>query len=131
MKIQPDSVAGRRLLAFGVTEEEMAATHVFCWDCQFGAAVTLPLSDRAAVILAKSRYLPQASVGVLSDGRHVALIRHEFCHVRQVREWGALKYICRHIAARIKTRSILARESDVEKPCYEAQARALAEYGDS
>ncbi len=131
MKIQPNSVVGQRLLGFGVTGEEMVATHVFRWDWQFGAAVTLPLSKGAAVILAKSRYAPQASVGVLSDGRHVALIRHEFCHVRQIREWGALNYIGRHIAARIKTRSILARESDVERSCYEAQARAEAEYKDS
>ena len=128
MRIQSDSIVGQRLLGFGVTEEEMAATHVFRWEWQFGAAVTLPLLNGPAVILAKSRYVPQASVGVLSDGRHVALIRHEFCHVRQVREWGAVTYIGRHIAARIKTRSILARESDVERPCYEAQYRAEAEY---
>ena len=131
MKISPDSGVGRRLLGFGVTEEEIAATHVFCWDMQVGAAVTLPLPNGAAVVLAKDRYLPQDPTGRLQDGRHVALLRHEFCHVRQIREWGVLTYLGKHIAARIQTRSILARDSDVERPCYEAQRRALAEYEDS
>ena len=128
MKISPDSVVGRRLLGFGVTREELAATHVFRWDFQVGAAVTLPLAGDAALILAKSGYVPQEAPGVLGDGRHVALLRHEFCHVRQIREWGALDYLGKHIAARIETRSILARESDVERSCYEAQYRAEAEY---
>lgn len=131
MKISPDSVVGRRLLGFGVTEEELAATGVFQWDVQPGAAGTFPLSGESAVILAKGRYLPLDSRGQLRDGRHVALLRHEFCHVRQIREWGALSYLGKHIAARIQTRSILARDSDVERPCYEAQYRAQAEYEDS
>ena len=131
MEISPDSVVGRRLLGFGVTGEEIAATRVFQWDLQLGAALTLPLSDHTAVILAKDRYVPLDSRGQLLDGRHVALLVHEFCHVRQIREWGALTYLGKHIAARIETRSILARESDVERPCYEAQRRALAEYEDS
>ena len=103
-------------------------THVFRWDLQPGAAGAFPLSGRTAVILAKSRYLPQDSAGRLRDGRHVALLRHEFCHVRQMLEWGTMTYLGRHIAARIRTRSILARDSDVERPCYEAQYRAQAEY---
>ena len=131
MKISPDSVVGRRLLGFGVTEEELAATYVFRWDLQPGAAGTFPLSDRKAVILAKSRYLPQDRDGRLRDGCHIALLAHEFCHVRQLREWGAPAYLGRHGAARIETRSILARDSDVEKRCYEAQRRALTEYEDS
>lgn len=131
MNISPNSVVGRRLLGFGVAEEELAATHVFRWDLQLGAALVVPLSDHTAVILVKSRYVPQCSEGELCDGRHVPLLRHEFCHVRQIREWGALAYLGRHIAARIKTRSILARDSDVEKPCYEAQYRALAEYDEA
>ena len=131
MNISPDSVVGRRLLGFGVTEEELAATRVFQWDVQPGAAGTSPLSGETATILAKGRYLPLDSRGQLRDGRHVALLLHEFCHVRQIREWGALRYLGKHIAARIQTRSILARDSDVERPCYEAQRRALAEYEDS
>lgn len=129
MRIAPDSDVGRRLVGFGVTEPELVATHVFCWDVQVGAALTLPLGGGSAVILAKGRYLPRAPVGgALRDGRHVALILHEFCHVRQIREWGCLTYLGKHVAARIRTRSLLAVDSEVERPCYEAQARAEAEY---
>lgn len=131
MKILPDSTVGQRLTAFGVAPNEMAATHVFCWNLQAGGALTLPLSNQTAVILAKRRYLPQTQEGELQDGRHIALVRHEFCHVRQIRDWGAITYLIKHVWARIKTRSILAVDSDVERPCYEAQARALVEYENS
>ncbi len=131
MKILHTSDVGQRLLQFGVTREELAATHVFQWDLQPGGAGTFPLSDSSAVIFAKGRYLPTNPEGRLLDGPHVALIAHEFCHVRQIREWGALSYMGRHIGARIKTRSILARESDVEKPCYDVQHRVRSEYDNS
>ena len=56
------------------------------------------------------------------------MLRHELCHVRQIQDWGGLAYIRRHIWARIKTRSILARTAIEESVCYSAQAKVTAFY---
>ena len=90
-----------------------------------GGAITVALPFKRAVILLKSRYL---QLPELADGRHLALIRHEFCHVNQLQRWGFAQYWLRHLWARVRTRSVLAAESDAEAPCYEAQRLAARDF---
>ena len=130
MKISPDSVAGKRLLGFGVTDSELAKARLLHWNAQLGGAITVALPFGRVVILMKSRYLPVGSDGQLIDGPHLPLVRHEFCHVAQIQRWGFFRYWAMQLWARVQTRSVLARESAVERPCYEAEAEAAAEYDD-
>ena len=41
---------------------------------------------------------------------------------------GRVRYYWRHIATRIRTRDMISRDSDVEVPCYEIEARVKAKY---
>ena len=49
------------------------------------------------------------------------LLAHEWCHVRQIRRWGAWGYLARHLWARIVTRSLWAYDHSIERECYEAK----------
>lgn len=128
MKIGPDSVAGRRLLGWGVTERELERARLYRWNWQKGGAITVALPFKRAFIFLQSRYLVTGGGGDLTDGRHLALIRHEFCHVAQLQRWGFAGYWLRHLWARVRTRNLLAANSEVEAPCYEAQRLATRDY---
>lgn len=128
MKIAAGSVAGIRLIGWGVTELELRRTRIYAFDLQVGGAITIALPMKRAWILIKRRYLVGSPEGGLADGRHLALIRHEFCHVSQIRRWGVLGYWARHIWARIRSRSLLAQETFAEAPCYEAQRIAAKDF---
>ncbi|MBI4305350.1 MAG: hypothetical protein HY678_03425 [Chloroflexi bacterium] len=128
MRIRPETPAGRRLLSWGVTATHLGRTRIFGWDLQRGGAITIALPLRLALIPIRRRYLVRDAQGELADGPHLALIRHEFCHVQQNSEWGFLGYWRRHLLARLRSRSLLAAESDVEAPCYEAQRHATADF---
>ena len=51
--------------------------------------------------------------------------RHELCHVAQARRWGFLGYWRRHLAARLRTRSLLAKDDPVEVEAYAAERRFI------
>ena len=127
MKIDPASAAGALLVQFGVTPDELRAASFHRWDLQLGGAITVALPGRRARILMRSHYLPTGADGQLTVGSHLSTVRHELCHVRQLSQWGFLGYWWRHLMARIRTRSVLAQESEEERPCYEAQAQARDE----
>jgi hypothetical protein len=77
MRIAPESAAGQRLLAWGVTERELRAARLFRWDLQKGGAVTLPVFFGRSLIFAKSRYVARDERGELEDGPRLTKIRHE------------------------------------------------------
>jgi hypothetical protein len=128
MRIEANSVAGGRLLSWGVTERQLRRARLFRWDWQKGGAITVAAPFKRAFILMRSKYLPLGNDRALTDGRHLALIRHEFCHVEQLERWGFAGYWLRHLWARVRTRNLLAAESEVEAPCYQAQRLATKDY---
>lgn len=124
MRIDPTSEAGRLLLEMGVPEEDLEAARFVRFNWQAGGAITLPIPFGGAVVLAKNRYVVTGDDGAIAVGRHLALLRHELVHVRQRKDWGILRYWMKHLWARVTTGSLLARESDAERPGYEAQHAA-------
>ena len=132
MKIDPASRAGKHLLgephgahgphSWGVDREDLERTHFIRFNWQFGDAFTLPIPFLGTVVLIKSRFL-ESEGGELKDTPDLWLVRHELCHAAQIRRWGGLKYLFKHLWARIHTRSILVVNSDVEAPCYEVHER--------
>lgn len=128
MKISPASVAGRRLLGWGVTEDELRRTRFYAFDLQAGGAITIALPMKRAAVLMKRKYLVRTQQGELADGRHLALVRHELCHVSQVKRWGLFGYWARHLWARIQSRTLLAEKTFAEAPCYEAQRLAARDF---
>lgn len=127
MKISPSGPAGRHLLSLGVEEEDLAAASFHRCDWQVGAAVALALPWGRCLIMMKSKYLRTDGNGELVASAQMHLHRHELCHVAQARRWGFFGYWRRHLRARIATRSLLAKHSDVERPCYEAAAATYQE----
>ena len=124
MKIAPASAAGQKLMSFGVTAQELDAASFLRLDWQFGSAVTLALPGGKCLVLIKGKYLEKDETGGLRLTPALGYFRHELCHVGQALRWGFFGYWRRHLWARLKTRSILAKESDAERPCYEAGAAA-------
>ena len=127
MKVSPPSPAGRVLLSLGVGEAELMAASFHRFNWQVGAAVTLAMPGGRCLILMKSKYLKTDESGQLVVSHLLHLHRHELCHVAQAQRWGFFGYWRRQLWARIATRSLLARNSDVERPCYEAAAAAYQE----
>lgn len=77
-----------------------------------GLAVTLPLPKPiGTVVLVRSRQRWEDSSW---------LRPHEECHVRQVEEWGALRYLWRHIWTRVRLMDLYLRDHPIEKECYDA-----------
>ncbi|MEX0761111.1 MAG: hypothetical protein WD208_05890 [Dehalococcoidia bacterium] len=124
MRIDSASACGKVLVGLGVTEDELRAVKLFRWDFQLGDAITVALPGRRAVILMKNSHLRLGDDGQLAVGWHLSLLRHEMCHVRQALGWGFLRYWRTHLLARVTSRSVSARETDCEKPCYEVQRNA-------
>lgn len=84
----------------------MADYRAVRWRVQPGAAITLPVPFCGPVIFHKRPL----------EG---ALLRHELCHVRQLRRWGNIPYVCKHVWARVTSRSLMAKDHPVEKECYD------------
>ena len=106
--------------AWGVEPEDLARVHIIRFDFQVGAAITLPVPILGPAIFIKSKWLDFEGQE-LRDDRSLSLLRHELCHVAQIRRWGAVSYVMRHLWARVHTFSVLARSSSVEAGCYEVQ----------
>lgn len=133
MRIRTDSSSAQRLRTHGVTDEEMEKARIFVFNQQFGAAITLPIPLLGPTIFIKKKYLvfePPVDGGEsqLEDGPSIALLRHEFCHVRQILEWGSLMYMPRQLWARVRSRSLYAKETPEEAPCYQAEREAREHY---
>ncbi len=127
MRILSTSAAGAELQTFGVSTGHLDRTTFWGWRKPFisgGLTVVLPFGK--TIVIIESRYLRKDADGELIIDRQIALPRHELCHVQQGEDWGVLGYWRRHIWARIKSRSMGAKETDVERHCYEA-LRKVAE----
>ena len=130
MKISRNTAAGKHLLGeahdahdaheWGVDPEDLHKAYITRFDLQSGGAITLPVPLLGAIIFIKSKHL-EFDGHELRDSSTLALLRHEMCHVNQIRRWGTVLYILRHLWARIQTFSVLAKDSSVEVGCYEVQ----------
>ena len=102
---------------------ELSVAHIFVFNWQAGAAITLPVPVLGSVILIKRKWLVFDDEDELADDRSLRKLRHEFCHVRQILDWGGLTYMRRQVWARFKTRNLYAKAAPEEGPCYSAEAK--------
>ena len=102
---------------------ELNAAHIFVFDWQAGAAITLPFPFLGPVILIKCKWLVYDDDDELADNESLKKLRHEFCHVYQILDWGGLAYMGRQVWARLKTRDLYAKTAPEESPCYSAEAK--------
>ena len=121
MKIQPDSPSAERLMKHDVRLRELDAAHIFVFDWQAGAAITLPFPIVGPVILIKRKWLVYDDEDELADDQSLKKLRHEFCHVRQILDWGGPTYMRRQVWARFKTRNLYAKAASEESACYSAE----------
>lgn len=126
VRITSTSPAGQFLISQGVSESHLDAARFTKLNWQFGDALTVVWPFGRATIFMKSRFLETDDSGEFPVGRNLGLIRHELHHVEQGHNWGFIKYWARHLWARIKHRSISAKQSSVEAPAYELQRAAYA-----
>ena len=129
MKIRPGSPSEERLKKHHVALRELKAARIFVFDGQAGAAITLPMPIIGPVILIKRKWLVFDDDDELEDSARIGILRHEFCHVRQILDWGATAYMRRQIWARVRTLNLYAKTTPEESPCYTAQANVAAYYG--
>jgi hypothetical protein len=129
MKILSTTAAGVELQTFGVSAAHLDSTTFWGWRKPFiHGGITLILPFGKAIVIIESRYLRKDDSGELIVDRQIALLRHELCHVQQGEDWGMLTYWRRHIWARITSRSMGAKETDVERCCYDALREVAAKH---
>lgn len=63
MKVSPVTAAGRRLLGWGVTDDEPRSARCYAFDLQVGGAITIALPVARAVILMRRKYLVRTQDG--------------------------------------------------------------------
>ena len=136
MKISPDSHSGKHLLgrlhgghgahSFGADPADLDKATFIVFNFQVGAAITLPVPFLGGLILHKSKYLDGAHKE-FKDTPDLWLVRHELCHVSQIRRWGVARYLAKHVWARVRHVSLLAKSSDVEACCYKVHERFMNE----
>ena len=93
MKISLVSPSADRLIKHGVKTRELKATRIFVFNMQVGDAITLPFPILGPVILIKRRWLVFDDDDELEDSVKIKMLRHEFCHVRQIQDWGGIAYM--------------------------------------
>ena len=81
MKIQPGGLSAERLRKHDVKLRELSAAHIFVFDWQAGAAITLPFPILGPVVLIKRKWLVYDDENELADSESLKKLRHEFCHV--------------------------------------------------
>ena len=128
MKIAVDGLSARRLMIHGVASRELQSAHIFVFNLELGAAITLPFPLLGPVILIKGRRLQYDRDGELEDAPTLKVLRHELCHVGQILDWGGLPYLLRHILARVRSRNLFAKDQPEEEVCYCAERRVEDHY---
>jgi len=128
MQILLGSASAELLKKHGLAQRELGATHIFVFNLQLGAAITLPFPILGPVILIKRKWLVYTDDNNLHDSESIKMLCHEFCHVRQILDWGSLTYLRRQVLARFKTRNLYARTAPEESECYSVQTQVEAYY---
>ena len=127
MKILSTTAAGVELQMYGVGVAHLDSTTFWGWRKLFiSGSLTVVLPFGKAIVIIESRYLRKDANGQLVIDRELPLLQHEVCHVQHGEDWGALGYWRCRIWARIKSRSMAAKETEVERHCNEA-LREVAE----
>ena len=124
VRIKPESAAGQFLISQDVPEDVLNSTRFRALDWQAGDALTVVWPTRNATVFIKSRFLETDESGDLPVGRNLPLIRHELHHVHQGKQWGFIGYWARHLWARVRHFSLMAKDSSVEAPAYGLQREA-------
>ena len=131
MKIQLDSPSSRLLQKHGVSRNVLETTRIYVFNFQFGAAITLPFLFVGPVVLIKRKWLVYDENNDLQDSGSIQMLCHELCHARQIVDWGTLKYLARHLLARVKTRNLYAKSAIEESECYAVQCKVAEHYRQS
>ena len=129
MRFPSDSVTGKRLRRHGVSSRALDSARVFgiIWPPFVG--FILPLPFVGPVIVIGRRYLDSELDGQLADNSTLAYLVHQYCHVLQKLEWGAVKYAWRHIWIRLISKGIETHRLQVEREAYEAVRATRESYG--
>ena len=127
MRILADSPSGRRLRRHGVSSNALSKTRVYPVGWLTGIRVTVPLPLFGTAVFIKRDMLKWDAEGELAEGPELAPLVHQLCHAHQRLEWGLVRYLWRHLRARLRRGYGPIRFSQVERECYEA-ARQTVEY---
>ncbi len=128
MRFPPDSVTGKRLRRHGVSSRALNSARVFgiMWPPFSGFILPLPLVG--PMIIIGRRYLDRERDGQLADSSTLAYLVHQYCHALQRLEWGAFKYIWRHVWARLISKGVETQRLQVEREAYEAARKTRESY---
>ncbi|MBI4198545.1 MAG: hypothetical protein HY533_05490 [Chloroflexi bacterium] len=126
MRIQPESVSGKRLRKYGVAAQALRETTILAVFWMPVAAFTLPLPFGGCVLLVREGAIQWDAQGDLMDGIALAPLVHQFCHAYQRQQWGFARYLARHAWSRLAPRGVPLRHRQVERECYLA-AQAVQE----
>ena len=128
MRFLQDSVTGKRLRRHGVSSRALDSAHVFGIVWPRSTGFILPLPFVRPIIIIGRRYLDGELDGQLADNSTLAYLVHQYCHVLQRLEWGALMYAWRHIWARLISKGIETSRLQVEREAYEAARTTRESY---
>ena len=128
MRFLQDSVTGKRLRRHGVSSRALDSARVFAIIWPRSTGFILPLPFVGTVIIIGRRYLDRELDGQLADSSTLAYLVHQYCHALQRLEWGAVKYIWRHVWARLISKGIETPRLQVEREAYEAARKTRESY---
>ena len=129
MRFPHDSVTGKRLRQHGISSRALDRTRVFgvIWPPFTGFVVPLPFLGPAIII--GRRYLDRELDGQLADSPDLAYLVHQYCHALQKLEWGAIKYVWRHVWSRLISKGVETHRLQVEREAHLATRAASEFYG--
>ena len=130
MRIEPQSPEGRRLRRHGVSSSSLEKTRIRTIRWLPSGALTLPIPFFSASILIRRDLLKWGADGELAEGPELAPLVHQLCHAHQRQEWGFIRYLWRHLWARLRHRDVPIRFSQVERECYQAARRTVEYYAE-
>ena len=130
MRIDPQSPEGRRLKRHGVSSSSLEKTRIHTVRWLPSGALMLPIPFFSASILIRQDMLKWSVDRGLAQGPELAPLVHQLCHAHQRQEWEVLRYLWRHLWARLRHRDVPIRFSQVERECYQAARQTVEFYAE-
>ena len=130
MRIDPQSPNGSRLRRHGVSSSTLEKARIHSMGWLPGGAMTLPIPFFSASILIRRDLLKWNAAGELVEGPDLAPLVHQLCHAHQRMEWGFIRYLWRHLWARLRHRDVPIWFSQVERECYQVARQTVEFYAD-